>query len=289
MTSERLARALQRATRYAQRLHLDTEETLILTGSSVLPFATDGGDLDLVLVTPDERRFAEFATRRHSERRSEQLTNGFAMSYFDLDGEEADIEVWPTERVAAAIGEVGTGIRDVEAIEADFTRVGGLEVKVGTDLFHALHSGVAVHGEAAFGRLRSAVSWPSYQALKRDCALINVRDAGKGVPASLQAGQPEEAYLKLCWAADSLVDAMIFHRGLSIVRWKWRLRYLPLLDPWVPDWYRRVRLNGVLDAGAIAAEVDVLRRVWQQYAGTQPSIDGAAQASPILPFANANS
>lgn len=269
--TEQMSTAARRAGDYAAGMSLGDDEVLLLTGSSVLPFETGGGgDLDLLLITPDPARFDDFATRRHSERLTEQLANGYAMSYLELDGTEVDIEVWPTDRVLASARALDHGIRDVEAVEADFTRVGGLDVKVGTDLFHALRCGVPVTGADRFRELRAAVPWASYQAFKRDTALVNVRDATKGIPASLRAGRPDEAYLKLCWAADSLVDGLIFHHGLSISRWKWRLRYLPLLEPWVGDWYREVRFTVQLDPEDLTRHVDVLRDTWRRFAGTEP-------------------
>jgi len=274
----RLRTALEQAAEYAAGIGPREDEVLLLTGSSVLPFDTGGGDLDLVLITPDQDRFDGFAARRHSERLTEQLANGYAMSYVDLDGNEADIEVWPADRVLGAARALDLGIRDVEAVEADFTRVGGLDVKVGTDLFHALRCGVPVHGPDRLRELRAAVPWAAYQAFKRDCFLVNVRDATKGIPASLRAGRPDEAYLKLCWAADSLVDGLIFHHGLSISRWKWRLRYLPLLDPWIGEWYRDVRFTARLDPAELTEHVEVLRDVWKRFAGTDP-IDAEPSAA----------
>lgn len=262
--------AAEQAAAYAAGMRLGDDEVLLLTGSSVLPFETGGGDLDLVLISPDPARFAEFAARRHSERLTEQLANGYAMSYFELDGGEVDIEVWPTGRVLDSARALDLGIRDAEAVEADFTRVGGLDVKVGTDLFHALRCGVPVAGADRFRELRDAVPWVSYQAFKRDCSLINVRDATKGIPASLRASRADEAYLKLCWAADSLVDGLIFHHGLSISRWKWRLRYLPLLDPWVGEWYREVRFTPQLAPDVLTKHVEVLRDTWRRFAGSEP-------------------
>ncbi|MEU3563666.1 hypothetical protein [Kitasatospora sp. NPDC006786] len=267
----RLARDLRLADRFAGQLTLGNDETLLLTGSVTLPFETPGGDIDVILITPNESRIEELAARRSGERRTEQIANGYAMCYLRADsGEEIDVEVWPTRTVLAAAAALDTGIRDLAAVEADFTRVGGLDVKVGTDLMHALGWGMPVVGAEVLDRLREAVPWPAYQAFKRDAALVNVRDATKGIPASIRDGRPDEAYLKLCWAADSLVDALIFHFGLSITRWKWRLRYTDLLPERVGDWYRRVRFEPVLDSAWLGEQVDVLCRTWQAYAGSTP-------------------
>ncbi|BBA95579.1 hypothetical protein RVR_491 [Actinacidiphila reveromycinica] len=268
--TDRLEAALAQGRRFAERTGCRDGEVLLVTGSSVLPFETSGGDVDLVLLTPYDDRFRSFAERRHPERRTEQLANGYAMSYLDAGGEEIDIEVWPEDRVLAACRALGDGIRDADAVEADFTRVGGLDVKVGTDLFHALRCGVPAHGAERLREVRSAVPWRTYQAFKRDCALVNVRDATKGIPASLRVGRPDEAYLKLCWAADSLADGLIFHHGLSISRWKWRLRYLPLLEPSFGDWYREVRFTPQLAPEALDRHVGVLRDAWRRHAGTEP-------------------
>lgn len=263
--------SVTRASAFANELELQCDETLILTGSATLPFDTAGGDLDLVLITPHESRFAQFAARRDSERITEQVANDFAMSYVkSRDGSEIDVEVWHAPRVLQAVSALGTEIRDTAAVEGDFTRVGGLDVKVGTDLLHALGWGIPLRGTEAFTVLHTAVAWPAYLAFKRDTALINVRDATKGIPSSLRQDRPDEAYLKLCWAADSLVDAMIFHSGLSITRWKWRLRYLPFLPPWVGEWYRDIRFCPALEHGTFTEHVEVLRQTRDAHGGSVP-------------------
>lgn len=136
---DRLSTDLRRARECAADLGLKDDETLILTGSATLPFPTRGGDIDLVLVTPSEDRYLGFAQSRERERETEQAANEFAISYVQLpNGKEMDIEVWPARRLVSAAAGVGGEIRDIQEVEADFTRVGGLDVKVGTDLFHAL-------------------------------------------------------------------------------------------------------------------------------------------------------
>ncbi|MEU9096822.1 hypothetical protein [Streptomyces sp. NPDC048361] len=268
---DRLSNDLRTARECAADLGLKDGETLILTGSATLPFPTRGGDIDLVLVTPVEDRYLGFAGSRERERETEQAANEFAISYVQLpNAKEMDIEVWPERRLVTAAETIGGEIRSIEEVEADFTRVGGLDVKVGTDLFHALGWGVPVAGADAFGRLHDRISWPAYQAFKRDAALVNVRDATKGIPSSLRDERPDEAYLKLCWAADSLVDAMIFHAGHSLTRWKWRLRYLSLLPSWIDDWYREIRLRPVLEPADLLRHVDVLKKTFATYAGTPP-------------------
>ncbi|WP_113704626.1 hypothetical protein [Nonomuraea lactucae] len=267
----RLARDLRLARRFAADLAIENDETLLLTGSATLPFSTAGGDIDLTLITPHESRVEGLGARRSTERLTEQIANGYALCYVPASsGEEIDVEVWPTRRVRAAAAALGPGIRDLAGVEADFTRVGGLDVKVGTDLMHALGWGMPVAGAEVLDRLREAVSWPAYQAFKRDTALVNVRDATKGIPASMRDGRLDEAYLKLCWAADSLVDALIFHSGLSITRWKWRLRYLDSLPAWVGDWYHAVRFEPILDVAWLTEQAEVLRDTWRAHAGSIP-------------------
>ncbi|MEU4771527.1 hypothetical protein [Micromonospora sp. NPDC023644] len=257
-------------------LPLGPGDCLVLTGSRVLPFAVSGDDLDLMLFSTDPATHDAYVARRHSERLSEQLANGFVMAYLaHRDGSELDVELWPTDTVTAAIGAVGDGIHDVEAVERDFTRVGGLEVKVGTDLFHALWYGRPLRGADTFARLRGQVNWSTYFAWKRDTQLINVRDAVKGIAKSLKDDRPDEAYLKLCWAADSLVDGLIFHAGHSISRWKWRLRYLDLIDPAVSEWYRQVRFGTDGDRysrESLLRDREVLRSSWEKYSGTKPAL-----------------
>jgi hypothetical protein len=252
-------------------LRLSTEDVLILTGSAVLPFTTGSDDIDLVLLTSAEDRLADFAAQRSSERRSEQVANGYTMCYFNHRDVEVDLEVWPLQGVRQAIAALPSGIATIDEIESDFTRVGGLEVKVGTDLLHGLMLGRPIHGIRDFAALREAIPWRCYLAWKRDALLVNVRDATKGIPASLRADRPDEAFMKLCWAADSAVDALVFHSGLSINRWKWRLRYLPVIDEAIATWYREVRFSQpLLTVDSLQHQVDVLREIWLRYAGTEP-------------------
>jgi hypothetical protein len=262
---------ISRADSFATSCGVTEDEILLITGSPTLPFATGGGDLDLVLITPDPDRYATLAERRDGERSSEQVANGYAIIYADVEGIEVDAEIWLLDRVFKARDALGTGIHDVAAVEANFSRVGGLDVKVGTDLFHALRWGYLIGRRDSLAALRGSVPWPTYQAFKRDCALVNVRDATKGIPTSMRAGRLDEAYLKLCWAADSLVDAMIFHTGLSITRWKWRLRYLPLLEPWIGDWYRAVRFQPAEAQAVMDRHVKTLAETWKSYVGSLPA------------------
>lgn len=250
-------------------LELRPGDAVIVTGSGVLPFPVESDDLDLLLITPHSEQISLYARQRESERLTEQVANGYVMSYRHLNGREVDLEVWPLERVERAIADLGTGVASIEVLEADFTRVGGLELKVGTDLFHALLCGVPVVGMEAIGELRAAVDWTAFLSRRRDQHLVNVRDARKGVRASLRANRPEEAYVKLVWAADSAVDGLIFHAGYSINRWKWRLRYLDRLategaiDRQVAEWYRAVRFPPrPLTVDELSAHVEILDSLW---------------------------
>lgn len=252
-------------------LRLSEDDPLILTGSAVLPFDTSSSDIDLMVITSATERYAHLETQRNPERLSEQIANEYAICYFDHAGMEVDLEAWPMSRVERAISELPTKIASPDEIETDFTRVGGLEVKVGTDLIHTLMLGIAIHGAARFEELRASVPWRCYLAWKRDSLLINVRDATKGIPASLRSGRPDEAFMKLCWAADSAVDALIFHSGMSINRWKWRLRYLPYIDQEIASWYREVRFGEpALEAASLELHQAMLREIWQTYASTEP-------------------
>lgn len=260
----------------AAALALAPADCLVLTGSRTLPFPSRSDDVDLLVVTDCAETVRRAEHRRHTERLSEQRANGFSLSYVPHESGELDVEVWPLEVVRTAVAAVGTRRRTVVEIEQDFTRVGGLETKVGTDLFHALRYGRALHGGDAFTALRETVCWPAYFAGKRDAALVNVRDATKGIAKSLGEDRPDEAYLKLCWAADSVADAMIFHHGHSIARWKWRLRYLDLLGGWVRDWYAAVRFpDSAPTVPWVREHRETLVRVWSTYAGTPPAVGAA--------------
>jgi hypothetical protein len=272
-----LAATAEQALAVIPLLDLRSGDAVIVTGSTVLPFPVESDDLDLLLITPHREQLSSYAQRRHSERLSEQLANGYVMSYHDLGGRELDLEVWPLERVHRAIDDLGTGVVDIEALEADFTRIGGLEVKVGTDLFHGLLCGVPVVNTGVIAELRAAVDWTAFFSRRRDQHLVNVRDARKGMRASLKAGRSDEAYLKLGWAADNAIDALIFHRGYSLNRWKWRLRYLERLtkegaiERGIADWYRGVRFPPrPLSVDELSGHIEVLGRLWA-IAGTEPA------------------
>lgn len=260
-------------------LGLTAEDCLVITGSRVLPFETISDDVDLFVLAGSQDTARRLAAGRNDERLAEQLANGYSISYVDFDGDELDVEAWPVEVVLAAVEAVGTRPWSIAALERDFTRVGGLETKVGTDLFHTLLLGRPLLGATRFQELRDSVPWQVYLMAKRDVCLVNVRDGVKGIGKSLRDGRADEAYLKLCWAADNLVDGMIFHHGHSINRWKWRLRYLDLLPPSIGDWYRDVRFPSTpMEAEQIAVRREFLAGTWRDHAGQRlaGSVDSVA-------------
>ncbi len=268
--------SLAESIRVAENIDVGQNDVLLLTGSTVLPFPVASDDVDVVLITSNDAVLEKNSSCRHPERLSEQLSNGFIMSYQEVLGRELDLEVWPLSRVEDAIKELSTGICDVDSIESDFTRVGGLEVKVGADLFHALRVGVPISGAAELSKIEENIDWRSYFARRRDRHLVNVRDARKGIRSSLRAERHDEAYLKLTWAADSAMDGLIHHAGHSINRWKWRLRYLDMLteqgavdeDP--VNWYKLVRFgsNSIAEYD-FGPHLDMLDELWS-LAGTPP-------------------
>jgi hypothetical protein len=263
-------------------LRLAPDDCLVLTGSRVLPFDTGTDDLDLLVITTRSETVRQAELRRHPERLSEQQTNGFLLSYLSHGDSELDVEVWPRTTVLAAAAAVGDRIRSVAELEKDFTRVGGLEVKVGIDLFQGLWYGRPLLGAPSLDVLRSSVCWRAHFAGRRDTLLVNVRDAVKGIARSLREDRPDEAYLKLCWAADCLADALVFHYGHSIARWKWRLRMLELTPRWLRDWYHEVRFpTRPLQATELWEHRDRLARCCQEYTGAEPSLPAGTPA-PVL-------
>lgn len=268
------------ATAVRTLLGLAPSDVVLRTGSGVLPIETGGGgDLDFLVVTDPDR---VEAARAHAdtERLSEQLLNGFAMCYVPFGDEEIDVEVWGWDTVRTAAARIGPGRADVHDLEKDFTRFAGLERKVGVDLFHALLLGEAdADGAAEHARLRASVDWDVYFAWNRDWHLVNVRDAVKGVTRSLR-DNVDEAYMKMCWAADNLADAMVFHHGLSMNRWKWRLRYLDLFDPAVGAFYREVRFASPPSRDAYGPWLDHLRASLALFGTAPASLPAAAVATP---------
>jgi hypothetical protein len=245
--ADRVARALagHGLSWEAIRRHLGCgpDDVLLAGGSLVLPFEVAGGDVDLLLVTNDATA-AAYAGQRSSERRSEQMANGYLLSYRTVGDVELDVELWPRSVVGRVACDLGVGVAEVGEVEADFTRLGGLERKVALDLLHGLLLGQPDPISAAASELlRAQVCWTRYFSWNRDVHLVNCRDAVNGMTRSLREGCLDEAYLKACWGADNLVDGLIFDSAYSISRWKWRLRFLPFLDKAVADWYRQLRFS----------------------------------------------
>ena len=272
--ADRVARALADAglSWEAIRRHLDCgpDDVLLAGGSLVLPFEVAGGDVDLLLIT-DDATVAACGGQRSSERRSEQIANGYVLCYRTVGGVELDVELWPRSVVERVAADLGAGVADVRAVEADFTRLGGLERKVGLDLLHGLLLGRPEPGCAAASEvLRAQVCWTRYFSWNRDVHLVNCRDAVKGLTRSLGEGHLDEAYLKACWGADNLVDGLIFDSAHSISRWKWRLRFLPFLDAVVADWYQQLRFSPP-DRGRLEQAVERMAATVAERLGRPPA------------------
>jgi hypothetical protein len=246
-------------------------DVLVAGGSLVLPFEAGSDDVDLLLVTRDDDTVARYAAVRSPERRSEQIANGYVLCYRQVGGTELDLELWSrsvVERVAADLGE---GVAGAGEIEADFTRFGGLDRKVGLDLLHTLLLGEPDPACAgSFNALRAGVCWTRYFSWNRDVHLIHAGDAAKGVRRSLRDGELAEAHLKACWGADNLVDGLIFDGGYSISRWKWRLRFLPFIDGAVAEWYRRLRFRPP-DRDRLEEAVDLMAATVAERLGRPPA------------------
>jgi hypothetical protein len=259
-------------------LALGPADGMLLTGSLVLPFDVASDDFDLVILK-ESSALEHWEDRRHSERITEQHANGYLLFYARIGESEVDGEVWPQPTLGRALAAMPSSIADVDTLESAFTRFAGLERKVGVDLFHALLWGVPEpRSEALVARVRAAVNWTVFHAWNRDFHLINVRDAIKGVTKSLKDGAVEEAYLKMRWAADNVVDATIFHCGLSINRWKWRVRYLPLLAPWLGEWYRAVHFSPFSETAAPFADWLAVLRDRVRLLGREPRLTAAGSA-----------
>jgi hypothetical protein len=227
-----------------RQLGCGPDDVLVAGGSLVLPFEAGSDDIDLLLVTRDDDIVARYAGQRSSERRSEQIANGYVLSYREVGGVQLDVELWPRSVVERVTADLGEGVAGVGELEADFTRLGSLDRKVGLDLLHTLLLGEPDPACAgSFKGLRAGVCWIRYFSWNRDVHLIHARDAVKGVRRSLRDGELAEAHLKACWGADNLVDGLIFDGGHSISRWKWRLRFLPFVDGAVAEWYQRLRFS----------------------------------------------
>jgi hypothetical protein len=246
-------------------------DVLVAGGSLVLPFEAGTDDVDLLLVTDDADTVSRYAAVRSTERRSEQIANGFVLCYQRVGGAELDLEIWSRSIVESVAADLGEGVAEVGEIEADFTRLGGVDRKVGLDLLHTLLLGEPDPACAeAFDALRAGVCWTRYFSWNRDVHLIHAGDAVKGVTRSLRHGDLPEAHLKACWGADNLVDGLIFDGGYSISRWKWRLRFLPFIDGAAAEWYRRLRFSPP-DRGRLEEAVDLMAATVTERLGRPPA------------------
>lgn len=223
-------------------MEIQQGEILLVAGSQILPWGKQSNDYDLLLLTPSIS--PTLRQRQADERLQEQSRNKYLLCYFDTPIGELDVEVWPSSTVNKAIADLGTGLPTVEEIERSFPYFAGLDRKVGVDLFHSLLCGQPSPRSASLHTsLLQRVDRTRYFAWNRDYCLSNVRDGLKGIRQSLKGNFFEEAHLKMCWALDNAVDALLFDNGYSINRWKWRLRYLQFLSSDVSSMYREVRLG----------------------------------------------
>lgn len=223
-------------------LDIQQGEILLVAGSQILPWGVQSNDYDLLLLTPSIS--PALRGRQAGERLQEQSRNNYILCYFDTPMGELDVEVWPLRIVDQAIEDLGSGLPTTEEIERSFPYFAGLDRKVGVDLFHSLLCGQASPRSGSMHTsLLQQVDRNRYFAWNRDYCLLNVRDGLKGVRQSLKGNMSEEAHLKMCWAFDNAVDALLFDNGYSINRWKWRLRYLQFLSSDVSSIYREVRMG----------------------------------------------
>lgn len=254
-------------------IEIGHEDILLLVGSAVLPWGSSTEEYDLVLITPTINE--SLLSQQSRERLSEQKCNDFNMAYIETPSGQLDIEAWLTKNVQSAIISLGSGIPSIQEIEQDFTYLAGIERKVGIDLFHNLFVGQA-HPQTRerAESLIQTVNWERYFAWNRDYFLINVMDSIKGVRKSLREECWDEAYLKICWAFDNAADGLLFHVGKSIVRWKWRLRYLNELPQDFAETYRTVRLKGQPKSLVYFEEWLTLLERTGKYLESRPMIGG---------------
>ncbi|HDR7799692.1 TPA: hypothetical protein QCY03_003493 [Bacillus tropicus] len=244
-------------------------DVLLLVGSAVLPWGELSEELDLVLINSSIDR--ELLALQATERLSEQERNGFQIIYKNTPDRELDIEVWSRSSVQKAIKNLGKGMPTLSEIETHFTTFGGLERKVGLDLFHYLFVGKS-HPKTSmkFKELITEIDWIRYFSWNRDYHLTNVFDGIKGTRKSMREGFFEEAYIKLIWAFDNAVDGMIFHNGISINKWKWRLRYLDNIPKELAKAYREARFGGLPDSSIVIEEWLILLEKMLQFRETHP-------------------
>ncbi|MFS0752935.1 hypothetical protein [Oceanobacillus sp. 1P07AA] len=255
-------------------LQVGQNDTLFLGGSSALPWKkSQAEEYDLFLIT--ESISEEFVEKRSDERISEQKRNGFTIVYINTEEVELDIEIWNRKKVDKAIRSFGRGLPSLTQIEENFNYFAGLDRKVGLDLFHNINIGLSQPRLSDnYIRLKEQIDWQRYYAWNRDYHLINVMDGVKGITTSIKGKHKQEAYLKLCWAFDNALDAILFHHGISINRWKWRLRYLKYLPKDFSKVYQSIRFDGLLNSFEDFKQPLEILKDTQNYIETRPTRGG---------------
>jgi len=212
----------------SDRLKLDEDDVLFVTGSRVEGVGDTESDLDIYLLTTEEglqKRADRFAPER-----CQQQPRRFGILYERIGNLELDIEV----HLRRTFDDLLDALQAIDPwdggdILESYDSLGSVERDAAVELLHRLRTGHPAGNIAAFEKLRGRLDDRKFAVWNVHHALIRSRDAIAGTRRSLRRNDTENAYLRLSALYDALGDAHLFSRNQRVDRWKWRLPKLRAL------------------------------------------------------------
>ncbi|WP_374129598.1 hypothetical protein [Sphingomonas sp. 28-62-20] len=260
----------------------DPNDVIYASGSITDGLGGPESDLDIFWLT-SERRFAGLADRFDPERETQQRLQGFGILYVRIGAIEFDVEVRPLATVTALTASMtALDPASAESLHRNFRYIGRWDRADALDILHRLRIGAPLHNPAGFAAVAGSFSHRHFCHWYAQLNLEFAREAQKGIRRSLDDGDPENAFLKLCHLQDLLIDAALFLAGDSLDRWKWRLA--KARRTLAPDWYADYLAVRLCRAGDIPLTAFVAH--WAEAgAARQAALEQALDALAAASFA----
>lgn len=229
--------------RLARGLSLRADDILLITAPVADAAGHGESELELILLT-DEDGFAERASRLAPERRARQRLGRCGVLYERVGSADLEVHVLLRGTVEGLL----SALHMSHPWSGDDAPRGvgehpGVDHDVAVELLQRLRKGRALVHHEAFEEMRSRMCPRRLAAWGVHQALVRSGNAMVGTLSSLQANDVENAYLKLSDLYDALGDAVLYSRGQSADRWKWRLPKLRAFGPTpFADRYLEVKL-----------------------------------------------
>ena len=213
----------------ARGLSLREGDVLLLAGPGRDTGSPAESAVEMILLT-DEEGFAEKARRLAPGRRGRQVF-GKCGTLIQRVG-TADLEVHVLLRASLEVFLESLHAEDPWGGEEGAAGLGGgVDPDLAVELLHRLRKARPLVNGEAFEAMRGRLCPKRLAAWGVNQALFRTGDAMAGTLSSLEQNDVENAYLKLADLYDALGDAVLYSKGQSADRWKWRLPKLRAFGP----------------------------------------------------------